>query len=107
MGTDCTMVVEMIDKAFESHEYWEIVGVIHLNRDYKLFDKISEKAIGGYPPNCNWLTNKILEDNESWGECWMSMEDFANMKQAKKHEEWNVFKKKLHKDMRCIFRFDN
>ncbi len=107
MGTDCTMVVEILDDSFTSTEYWEIAGVIHLNRHYDLFDEIKDKATPGYPNNINHTSKYILDEMECWGECWMSMNDFKKLKYAKSHKECNIFKKRLHPKMRCIFRFDN
>lgn len=107
MGTDCTMVVEIKDKSFVSCEFWEIAGVIHLNRHYDFFDVIRDEAVYGYPENIDCLSKDILESHEDWGECWMPMEKFSKLKYAKKHTEWQMFKKRLYPDMRCIFRFDN
>lgn len=107
MGIDCTMVVERLDKSFTSTEYWEIVGVIHLDRHRDLFDEIREKANPGYPNNINHMSRFILENKECWGECWMDMNSFKKLPLLKHHKEWDVFKKRHHKDMRCIFRFDN
>lgn len=108
MGTDCTMVVEMLDMDFlPQKEYWEIAGVIHINRDYDLFEEIKDMAIPGYPDGINYLSKSILEKYECWGECWLPMKKVRKLKYIKRHDECDIFKKNLHGYMRCIFRFDN
>lgn len=107
MGTDCTMVVEVLDDSFKNSERWRIAGVIHINRDYEFFDEIADKANPGFPQKMNHLSEDILNNYECWGECWMTMNDFKKLKNFKGHSECNIFKKKIHYKMRCIFRFDN
>lgn len=106
------MVVEIKNKNIpyvqsDPREWWDTAGVIHLRRDYDLFDEIQEKAYMGYPQYIDWSSKAYLDEHESWGECWMTMEEFKNLKYSKRHKEWKIFRKKLYPEMRCIFRFDN
>lgn len=108
MGTDCTMVVEMLDRDFlPQHKYWEIAGVVHLNRDYEFFQEIEDYAIPGYPEDMNYLSKDILDKYECWGQCWLPMKKFRKLRNFKRHDECDIFKRTMHGYMRCIFRFDN
>lgn len=109
MGTDCTMIIERKDKELSSseNELWDIVGVCHLPRYYALFDEIREKATCGYPPFINWLSNKILEENEDWGECYMDYSMWKLLCKLHEVKGYTYMKNSKEDAYRCIFRFDN
>ena len=109
MGTDCTMIIERKDMCLSNvdREWWDIIGCYHLNRNYKLFDKIREEGVQGYPSFMNYHSKEILDSCEDWGECFMSYKRFKKI--AKKHhaDDALFITKDNEEYCRCIFRFDN
>ena len=101
MGTDGTAIVERF-----SDGYWEPIAVLPLPRNYELFNDIHERGTAGYPPDRDDLSMRILDDNEDFGECYMSYKEWLKLLKKYDYKYLNTIKKKYYNDSRVIFRFD-
>lgn len=88
-------------------EYWEIIGVCALPRNYDMFEEIRDIAEPGYPRDMNHYTEKILGDFEQWGECHMDYESWVDLSIKYDFREYAYIRKAKRYSLRCIFRFDN
>lgn len=103
MGTDATLVVEMEDKVSGT---WHMLCGVLLNRNYNLFDILREEGTVGYPANIDYWSRIWLEDREDWGEAHMSLERFYELTKGVT-TELDFIRKKIRKNCRVIYRFDN
>lgn len=102
MGTDCTVVIER-----EGDLGWEITGVMHLPRDYDLFELLKENGASGYPEDIDRLSKEILERVEVWGEGHMGYDAYRKLLMRRGCEGLDIIRKKLRGRCRVIYRFDN
>lgn len=104
MGIDCTAVMEY-DEQLGGKPYWVIKGCEHLDRNTEFFQIITENAIPGYPDDISRTAKEILETNELYGECWMTMKDYDRL--CEEHGYGTRFiRRRFYKRMRIVFRFD-
>lgn len=99
MGTDCTVTVEK-----KTSNGWEMICIIPLDRNYRLFDAMQEHGHSGYPTDVTYDTQRYLGELEDWGEGYMSLTKFYKLS---KDTKLNCIKKKYREKCRIIYRFDN
>lgn len=99
MGTDCTVVVEV-----QEGGDWYVAAIIHLDRNYRMFDTLRNNGIVGYPSDVSSTTMRYLNELEDWGEGWMPFEKFDELF---KDTKLDIIRKKYRKKARIIYRFDN
>lgn len=109
MGVDCTMVIEryLYTISTTGNEYWETIGVCVLPRNYDMFEEIRDIAEPGYPMCMNYMTEKIMDEFESWGECYMDYESWVDLSLKYDFRDYAYIRKAKRYSLRCIFRFDN
>ena len=102
MGTDATAVIEM-----DTDDGWETIGIVDLPRCYDMFEELREKGMPGYPRDICYMTRAVLEALESFGEVYMSYDEFLDIVEKYAPKCKRTVRRKLAPHCRAVCRFDN
>lgn len=101
MGMDCTIVIEMHDEFA-----WECIGVIQIPRGSEFYAAMREAGCDGFPDDMSRIGRKILEEQEEFGEGWVSYKTYAKLIRKYHNKFYDILKKKHVDKARVIYRFD-